>query len=51
MKKKKYELILHELKEIDKLARSSVSNEEPIDLIAVTQRLDRVTDLILEEVE
>ena len=45
-----YELIRHELKEIDKLARSSVSNEEPIDLTAVTLHLDRATDLILEEV-
>lgn len=51
MKVGKYALIVQELKQIDILARQSVSNNEKIDLPSVTKHLDRATEYLLEEVE
>ena len=50
MKIEKYQSILHELKQIDILARSSVSNDERINLPSVTKHLDNITEYLREEV-
>ena len=45
-----YTAILSELRKLDLLARQSITNEEPVDLIAFTRSLDSVTEILKAEV-